>query len=94
MSVPESNGGGLTMGPSIEQQIIDTKQVRKDLDAVIQAIRVMRPSTELLNALTKAQESLMWCGMELKALGNPNPYPNSRDTSNAIVDPTSENLKI
>ena len=85
---------GLTRGPSIEEQIIATKQLRQELDAVIQNIRKEPHSRELTLALTKAQESLMWCGMNLKRLGNPNPYPNSRDTSNAVVDPTSEGLKI
>jgi len=84
----------LTRGMSSEDQIIQTKQLRKDIDDVIQGIRALPLGKESALALTKCQEGLMWLGMNLKQLGNPNPYPNSRDTSNTTVDPTSEGLKI
>lgn len=86
---------GLSRGTSMETQIIETKQLRKDLDDVIQGIRVLSSqSEETIHARHYATNALMWLGMNLKRLGNPNPYPNSRDTSNTIVDKTAAGLKI
>jgi len=100
-SEPENAGagqqqerGGLVEGPSIEQQIIDTKQLRKDIDGVIQNVRALPPGRETSLVITKLQEGLMWLGMNLKQLGNANPYPHSRDTSNTTVDPTDDGLKL
>lgn len=36
----------------------------------------------------------MWLGMDLKRLGEANPYPNSKDPTNAIVDTTADGLKL
>lgn len=41
-----------------------------------------------------------WLGMDLKAMNEeqpgsiPNPYPNSKDPSNTIVEPTADGLKL
>lgn len=78
----------------IEQAIVSTKQRRVDLDAILQAVKSLPPSRENSIAITKIQEAIMWLGMNLKALGTPNPYPNSRDTSNTIVDKTADGLKM
>ena len=40
------------------------------------------------------KEAIMWLGMNLKQLGNENPYPNSYKPENAIVDPTADDLKL
>jgi hypothetical protein len=40
------------------------------------------------------ESCIMRQGMALKYIGNPNPYPNSKDTSNTIVEPTSDGLKM
>lgn len=40
------------------------------------------------------ESCIMRQGMALKYIGNPNPYPNSKDPSNTIVDPTADNLKL
>ena len=40
------------------------------------------------------ESCIMRQGMVLKAIGTPNPYPNSKDTTNTIVDPTADNLKL
>jgi hypothetical protein len=37
---------------------------------------------------------IMRQGMALKYIGNPNPYPNSKDPSNTIVEPTADGLKL
>lgn len=37
---------------------------------------------------------IMRQGMALKYIGTPNPYPNSKDPSNTIVEPTADGLKL
>lgn len=59
-----------------------------------------RPSVERNHAITKLQEAVMWLGMDLKAINdeNPgavaNPYPNSKDPSNTVIDKTADGLKL
>lgn len=59
-----------------------------------------RRSRERSLTLTKLQEAVMWLGMDLKAINdeNPgvieNPYPNSKDPSNTIIEPTAGGLKL
>lgn len=82
----------------VDTAIIDTKQLRKDLDEVLQRLRaatVHRTSRERSLAKTKLQEAIMWLGMDLKALnpGN-NPYPSSYDPSTTKVEPTADGLKL
>jgi len=36
----------------------------------------------------------MWLGMDLKRLGNPDPYPTSYDPSSPTVHPTADNLNM
>ena len=82
------------MQDAIETQIIATKQLRKDVDDVLQRVKGLAPTRETALARTKLEEAAMWLGMNLKSLGAPNPYPNSRDTSNATVDPTADGLTL
>ena len=78
-----------------EEHIQETKQFRKDLDGKLQDIKNSeRKSRERSLTITKLQEAIMWLGMDLKDLGNPDPYPNSKDPSNTIVEPTADNLKL
>ena len=75
--------------------ILETKTYRKELDAILQRIKESdRTSRERSLAITKFQEAIMWLGMDLKDLGTPNLYPNSYDPSNAIVEPTADDLKL
>jgi hypothetical protein len=92
-----------------DSHIIETKRLRIAIDDVIQQVRAasdknfsgnrppdhpVRSSRERSLAVTKLQEAVMWLGMDLKEMGTPNPYPNSRDTSNATVDPTADGIKL
>lgn len=77
-----------------EQDIIADKQLRVDIDAILQVLKALPPSRERSLARTKLEEAVMWLGMDLKRLGTPNPYPNSRDVGNTIVDPTADGLKL
>lgn len=40
------------------------------------------------------ESCIMRQGMALKYIGNPNPYPNSKNPSNTVVEPTADNLKM
>lgn len=73
----------------------ETKQFRKDLDAVLQRLRKSsRKSPERDVAILKIREAVMWLGMDLKELGTPTPYPSSYDPSSPVVEPTADGLKL
>ena len=75
--------------------IVETKQFRVSLDAILQQLKASeRTSQERSIAITKVQEAIMWLGMDLKALNEPNPYPNSYNPSNTIIEPTADGLQL
>lgn len=75
--------------------IVETKQFRVSLDAILQKLKASeRTSRERSIAITKVQEAIMWLGMDLKALNEPNPYPNSYNPSNTIIEPTADGLQL
>lgn len=76
-------------------QIVEIKQLRKDIDSIIQRVKSIEPCREVSICITKLQEAVMWLGMDLKRLNEPNPYPNSKDpNSGNIIDKTTDNLKL
>ena len=80
---------------SIKFNIGMDKTLRRNIDRQIQQLKDGESSRERSLAITKMQEAVMWLGMDLKRIGEtPNPYPNSKDPSNAIVDPTADGLKL
>lgn len=74
--------------------IKDDKELRLNLDEQLQILKQLPPSRERALAITKLQECIMWLGMDLKRLCDPNPYPHSYDPTSTVVDPTSEGLKL
>lgn len=70
------------------------KQLRKDLDALLQKLQEADKSRERSIAITKLQEAIMWLGMDLKRLGTPNPYPESKNPESPVVHPTADGLKM
>jgi hypothetical protein len=78
----------------IEQSIIEDKTWRVALDKTLQEIKISIKSRERSLTITKLQEAIMWLGMDLKELAAPNPYPNSYNVSNTIVDKTADGLKL
>jgi hypothetical protein len=70
------------------------KQCRKDIDDIIQNVRNLEPCRETSIAITKLQEAVMWLGMDLKRLNQPNPYPESKDPSSMKIEPTADGLKF
>ncbi len=83
------------MGEENEASIKETKQFRVDLDTVLQRIKASeRKGRERSLCVTKIQEAIMWLGMDLKDLNAPNPYPESYNPENAIVEKTADGLKL
>lgn len=71
------------------------KDVRRMGDQLIQNVKQIPPSSEVLLAITKFQEGVMWLGMELKRMGEENPYPSSKDPNTGDkIEPTADGLKF
>jgi hypothetical protein len=81
-----------------EQDFTDVqkiKQLRKDGDALVQRVKELPPSRENSLAITNFQQAVMWLGMELKRLGELNPYPSSKDPNTGDkIEPTADGLKF
>lgn len=79
------------------------KQLRVNLDEQLQIMKTMRcypspvvtwTSDEIKQAEIRLKEAIMWCGMELKRLGEANPYPSSYDPSSEVIEPTADGLTM
>ena len=82
-----------------ESQIIADKELRRDIDAQIQKVQALPPSRERSLTITKRQEAVRWLGMDLKRIseetGVPtNPYPDSKNPANTIIQPTADGLRL
>lgn len=78
-----------------EDEVVANKQLRKDTDEIIQRIKELPGSPERTIAYRKLQEGVMWLGMDLKRLGEANPYPSSKDASTGTtIEPTADGLKL
>lgn len=77
------------------EEIVANKQLRKDIDEIIQRVKDLPASRERSIAITKLQEGVMWLGMDLKRLNSANPYPSSKDPSTGSkIEPTADGLKL
>lgn len=87
----------IVAAPSTEKdsKIIQDKKWRVELDAILQEMKddAYKSRSRAL-AITHLEDVILRLGMDLKELGTPNPYPNSYDIGNAIVDPTADGLKL
>ena len=80
---------------SYEQEVIENKRLRKEIDEKIQQVKNLPSSRERSLSVTKLQEAVMWLGMDLKRLGEKNPYPSSKDTETGTqIEPTADGLKL
>jgi len=88
------------MTKEIEYEIVALKERRQAIDIELTLVKHLPASREKALAITKLQEAIMWLGMDLKRIGEthpeacPNPYPNSKDPSNTVIDETADNLKL
>lgn len=78
-----------------EFTIVFNKLVRQEVDIIIQSLKASsRKSPERSTAIRKLTEGVMWIGMDLKDIGTPNPYPESKNPANTTVEPTADGLKL
>lgn len=79
-------------------EVVQVKSLRKGIDGVLQEVKEAadaNPSREKALSITKLQEGIMWLGMDLKRLNEPNPYPSSKDPSTGDkIEPTADKLKL
>lgn len=76
------------------KEIPAIKQLRKDIDEIIQRVRELDSCRETSIVITKLQEAVMWLGMDLKRLNQPDPYPESKDPSSMRIEPTADGLRM
>ena len=78
---------------NLETEVPAIKELRKDIDSIIDRVRNLESCRETSIVITKLQEAVMWLGMDLKRLNEPNPYPNSKDPNTGTkIDPTADGL--
>lgn len=76
-------------------EVQNIKQLRQDIDAIVQRVQQLEPCRETSLSITKLEEAVMWLGMDLKRLREANPYPSSKDPSTGdVIEPTAGNLKF
>ena len=76
-------------------EIQNIKQLRRDIDTIIQRVLQLKSCRETSLSITKLEEAVMWLGMDLKRLNEVNPYPSSKDPSTGdVIEPTADNLKF
>jgi uncharacterized protein YegP (UPF0339 family) len=70
------------------------KELRQDMDAILQRLKPLPGSRERSLSITKLQEAIMWLGMDLKRLNEENPYPESKNPDSDKIEPTADNMKM
>jgi hypothetical protein len=92
--------------PIVPPQVASTKQMRQDLDQVLQRLKIecglkntppipvesQRNSRERSLAITKIQEAIMWLGMDLKAMHEEG-VPATDNPYPKSYDPTSARIE-
>lgn len=79
---------------SHDDEVMFNKDMRKQIDEILQMVKAAPASRERSLAITKLQEAVMWLGMDLKRLGTENPYPESKDPTSLRIEPTADGLKM
>lgn len=78
-----------------DMEVMFNKDMRKQIDEILQMVKVAPASRERSLAITKLQEAIMWLGMDLKRLNEPDPYPSSKDPlTGPVIEPTADGLKM
>lgn len=78
-----------------DHAVVENKSFRVELDNVLQRLKQSpRKSRNRSLCITHLEDSIMRLGMDMKELDTPNPYPNSYNPENTVVDPTADGLKL
>lgn len=73
----------------------EDKLFRRKLDEILQEIKKSgRMSDERMWCIHYLKNSIMWLGMDLKALREESPYPESYNPESKVVEPTADGLKL
>jgi hypothetical protein len=81
--------------PESYSPVQQVKDLRRLGDNLIQAVKNIQSSREVSLAITNFQQGVMWLGMELKRMGEENPYPSSKDPQTGDkIEPTADGLKL
>lgn len=67
-----------------------SKALRIIIDAMIMGVVLIGSSRNLALVKTNLERSKMFLGQVLKEQGEENPYPSSKDSSNAKIEPTAD----
>lgn len=78
----------------IQTEVSNIKQLRKDIDEVLQRVKALYQSREISLTITKLQEATMWLDMNLERLREQDPYPESRNPDSQRIEPTADGLKL
>src|SRR6184192_3720379 len=70
----------------------EIKAIRQHLDHLMIQTKQYPSNREVSLAYTNTQRASMWLGQVLKELAEPNPYPNSTDTSNTKIEPRADQM--
>lgn len=71
------------------------KELRQLGDHLVQGVKELFESHEVCTSIDKFLEGIMWLGMELKRINEPNPYPNSKDPGTGnVIDKTADGMKM
>jgi len=94
------------MKKSEQNKIIEEiKEMRVDIDGITQFVEHVNDhpegkhknnslrSREISITITKLQEGKMWLGKLLQSIGAINPYPESMNSDNEIIEPTADVLR-
>lgn len=76
-----------------EDVITFAKDTRLHIDKIINTIKIInfhKCGREAALAVTNLQLGKMWLGKTLKSIGNPNPYPESRNPANDKIDKSAD----
>lgn len=78
---------------NLEKEVPAIKELRRDIDSIIDRVRSLESCRETSIVITKLQEAVMWLGMDLKRLNEPDPYPSSKDPfTGTKIEPTADGL--
>ncbi len=91
--MPEQSNDLAGFTPQGETEVSREEKIRSiriQIDRIIQTNKKVDPSREVSLAFTSLQKGKMWLGKVLGEIGTPNPYKNSSDPTNKIIDPQAE----
>lgn len=69
------------------------KQIRQRIDCLMQESKGLTGNREMALAYTNMQRGSSWLGLALQAIGTADPYPNSTNTGNTIIEDRTDQAK-